>query len=191
VTTLLPLPPPSPGPVVATGVVPVCAQAGPGVALALRLPDRWRVAVLDRPEEGEPGPAELALLRARCGGTSLRESADALVGGRGEPPPCTSLVIADVWGDGRVDVVLRSAPPPLVLAPYRPARLLVTCADGPEPVREGLAPDEVLLLCSAAYLEDPPAALCTVRQGAPDRVGVERLRRDLSDVRRGAVVAVG
>ncbi len=189
--TLLPLLSPSPELVVATGVVPVCAQAGPGVALALHLADRWRIAVLDRPEDGEPGPSELARFRERCGGASLPESADALVGRRGEPPLCTSLVIADVWGDGRVDVVLRSAPPPLVLAPYRPVRLLVACAGGPEPVRELLAPDEVLLLCSAAYLEDPPAALCTVRQGAPDPAGVERLRRDLSDVRRGAVVAVG
>lgn len=89
---------------------------------------------------------------------------------------CASAAIADLWPDGTLDVQTRNAPPAIHLRPDRTAELLA--GTGPRLQRLGHA--DLLVLCSAAFLEEPPPILATLRRTTHSSQRLLGLRRRLT-----------
>ncbi len=100
-----------------------------------------------------------------------------------------SVLIADLFPDGAVQLVTRCSPPALVVS-ARGAVLLP--ADGRASGGTVLAADDLLVMCSASTLEAHPAGVVDLLKGGSDLAGrdTDRLVRDLVRGRRGGAAAV-
>jgi hypothetical protein len=181
---------------------PVVSSCAPGVAVAVTMADRLRLVVLDLAdldlaERDAPDDRGAEVLREVSRSTSLSAAdiADQLAVDDGGGSRCSSVAIADLFSDGALDLQLRNAPPAVLLAPGTTARILSGNGTGTSSstgeTRHRLASGEVLLLCSASFLEDPPPVLGTVRGSPADDVALATLRRALTTaLHRGASASV-
>jgi hypothetical protein len=156
---------------------PVLSSRAPGFAAALPIVGGLRLIVLDVSDRRLPRTALTAAMGRQMVDGSADALADRLVGSRFGRSRCSSVAIADLSRHGVLDLQLRNAPSAVLLSPQHPARLLPGAVAGSEPYHVGTG--EVLILCSASFLEDPPAALGTVRQSPAGDDGLARLRRAL------------
>ena len=164
---------------------PVLSSHAPGVAAAVPMTDRLRLVVLDLTDHAGRGAEVVGEVNASASTLSAVELADYLVAAQLNSSRCSSVAIADLFADGSLDLQVRNAPPAVLLSPGNPPRLL------PGGIRERVVPGEVLLLCSASFLEDPPAVLGTVRQMPGDDTSLARLRQALKTTpHRGATASV-
>jgi hypothetical protein len=157
---------------------PMLSGRAPGLALAVTVEDRLRLVVLDVAEQGSLDLDTAEELKQHCAGRRADELADELVTGRsGRHPLCESVAIADLWPDGQLQLRIRNAPSAVLLSPDQPARLIPdTGSPGACPP---IRPAEVLLLCSASFLEEPPSVLGAVRRSFFTTSGLTELRRSL------------
>jgi hypothetical protein len=156
---------------------PLLVSADPGVALSFRTRDSHRVVILESAVAG-PGCASLrAQAMRRCTGTTTVEAADALLGRAGDRRLCTGVAVADLRADGRVDVCVVNAPPAVLITPGAVATGV--CGPDDEAVTCTLAAGDVLLLCSATFLEEPPWVMSSLRVEPLGPAGIRRLRRTL------------
>ncbi|MFI7587432.1 hypothetical protein ACIB24_10195 [Spongisporangium articulatum] len=157
------------------------ASHAPGHAFAVERRDRLRVVLLEWgstlvPVVGREGVAARQRLRERCRYGRPDEIADSLAAPATWRRGCSGVTVVDLRADGWLDLASRGGPPPVVVHPDRPAE---TLCDATSPgVRCRVAPDDVLLLCSAAFLEEPPDVLASLRDH-PGADGLLRLREGL------------
>jgi hypothetical protein len=156
---------------------PVVSSRAPGFAAAVSMTDRLRLVVLDLTAGDGLGAEVLREVNQPTMALSAADLADQLMVDYCGRSRCSSVAIADLFPDGRLDLQVRNAPPAVLLSAGVPARLLP--GRSTSGILDRVAPGEVLLLCSASYLEDPPAVLGTVRQSPGDDTSLDRLRRAL------------
>ena len=151
---------------------PMVSSCAPGFAAAVTMTDRLRLVVLDLAD-----PDGLEVEEAFDTALHAADLAERLVAADLGRARCPSVAIADLFPDGTLDLQVRNAPPALLLRPGAPARLLPAVSQGGR--NDQMAPGEVLLLCSASFLEDPPTVLGTVRR-LPTTADLANLRQALS-----------
>lgn len=169
---------------------PMLSGHAPGLTLAVTIEDRLRLVVLDVADQSSVDAEALDELKHHCAGRQADDLADDLVAGRSSwHPSCASVAIADLSPDGQLQLRMRNAPSAVLLSPAQPARLLPDT--GPTDGCPRVGPGEVLLLCSASFLEEPPPALGAVRRSLFTDSGLTRLRRSLQNASHpGATASV-
>ncbi len=85
-----------------------------------------------------------------------------------------SLLTADLSADGRVNLVTRCAPPALVLSK---AGVALLPAGGWVNATSTLAAGDLLVMCSAAVLDDDPGGVVALLKDGPVSAGHDDLRR--------------
>jgi hypothetical protein len=179
----------------------------PGMAIEVSVPGARRLVVADtvRSERGDPVRRHEVIERSLW--RDAAQVADALVGADGGRRLCGGVMVVDLMdqpadgtvgdptgGTGRFDLHVRDSPPAILLRPGEGPRLLPHLAEGSASSLT-VGSGDVLLVCSAAMLEQPPTVLATLRQrpralqeGPTD---VERVRQTLATAAfRGAVATV-
>jgi len=158
---------------------PMLSSRAPGVAVALPLADRLRLVVLDLAARDGLGAEVIRQVSHPAIALTAADLADQLVDGHLGHARCSSVAIADLLPGGRLELQVRAAPSAVLLSPGRSARLLPGASSGPSGRLERIDPGDVLVLCSASFLEDPPAVLGTVRRTPPDDADLLYLRQVL------------
>jgi len=100
-----------------------------------------------------------------------------------------SVLVADLFPDGTVQLVTRCSPPALLVSVHGAVLLP---GDGSVSGGGVLAPDDLLVMCSASTLEAHPAGVVDLLKAGSDvvRRDTERLVQDLVRGRRGGAAAV-
>ena len=101
-----------------------------------------------------------------------------------------SMLVADLFADGTVQLVTRCSPPALVVSRSGVALLP---ADGRTSARALLEPDDLLVMCSAVALDAHPAGVVDLLKAGPDlarSTDTERLVRELVHGSPDAAAAV-
>jgi hypothetical protein len=166
---------------------PALVSTDPGVALSIRSRDRQRVVILESPAAGRGGTTFREQALRRCLGNTPVEAADALLGRSGGRRLCTGVAVADLRADGRVDLCVVNAPPAVLLSPDAVA--VSVSGPGDDAVTCTLALGDVLLLCSATFLEEPPRVMSSLRDEALGAAGLRRLRQALQSPPEAGAVA--
>ena len=160
---------------------PMLSSSAPGLAVAVPMPDRLRLIVL---ELARPNGLDAKFARSVSRSAfALNASglADHLAGEHGSRSRCSSVAIADLTPDGGLNLQVRAAPPALLLSPGKAARLLPGASSEMAARPELLAGGDILVLCSATFLEDPPSILGTVRRSLAEDAQLARLRHMLRE----------
>jgi hypothetical protein len=166
---------------------PVLVSSEPGVALSIRSRNQHRVVIFESPATGRAVSALRAQAVRRCAEGTTEEAAEALLGRSGGRSLCTGVAVADLRSGGRVDLCVMGGPPAVLLSPE--ARAVSVSGPGADAVTCSLAVGDVLLLCSASFLEEPPRVMRTLRDDAPGPLGLRRLRQTLRTVPEAGAVA--
>ena len=170
---------------------PMLSGRAPGVAVALPMEDRLRLVVLDLADSNGLGAEVVRQVSHPAMTLTASELADQLVDTYLGRSRCASVAIADLRRDGRLELQARAAPPAVLLSRARAARLLPGTSTGAVGRSERLVPGEVLVLCSASFLEDPPAVLGTIRRSSGQGTDAAQLRQELRACgHRGATASV-
>lgn len=101
-----------------------------------------------------------------------------------------SMLVADLFADGTVQMVTRCSPPALILSR---SGVTLLPADGRPTGRALLQPDDLLVMCSASALDAHPAGVVELLKAAPDlarSTDTERLVRELVQGSSEAAAAV-
>jgi hypothetical protein len=150
-------------------------ERAPAMVRAQRIGDRVRLVVIEGPEQVWTSGFVEELRRSFE--RTPDETADALLRRSDPQMSCSSLTILDADCDGRVRIAVRQAPP-AILVPADGSDTVVLDGSA-SPAGTQAAPGDLLILCSAGLLEEPPEVLGRVRTGK-GRPTVQHLRRELA-----------